>query len=167
MATVAVREAGPGDVPVVRRIARTSWRAAHADIVGRELVEAFVDEYYAPERLREQVRQDGQVYLVATVDDAERPVGFAAAGPSEAPEADWSLYAIYVHPEWWGEGVGTHLLGRVERWVRGRGGRRVRLVVLQDNDRAVRFYERRGYDRVSDHWDDELGAAGWVYVTDL
>jgi GNAT superfamily N-acetyltransferase len=44
-----------------------------------------------------------------------------------------------------GQGVGRALLDYVERWARDRGYREVVLDVFAGNQRAIVFYERRGY----------------------
>ncbi len=55
------------------------------------------------------------------------------------------MYAIYVHPEHTGRGVGRALLTEsVERCSRAGHGRLL-LWVLKENGRARRFYERAGF----------------------
>ena len=63
-------------------------------------------------------------------------------GPDEA-----DVKAIYVHPDWWGDGVGTALL---ERGLDALPDRveRVRLEAFADNDVGARFYEARGFEQV-------------------
>lgn len=43
-------------------------------------------------------------------------------------------------------GIGTRLLSLAEEAARRHGCRRVRLVTTNDNIRALRFYQRRGYE---------------------
>jgi GNAT superfamily N-acetyltransferase len=69
--------------------------------------------------------------------------GFAAVSPP------W-LDALYVRPEAWGTGIAGRLYDLAVAELRSRGVETAELWVLEDNDRARRFYERRGWihDRV-------------------
>jgi diamine N-acetyltransferase len=58
--------------------------------------------------------------------------------------ADW-LDGLYVVPELWGTGVAEMLHDRALEVVRGLGSVRCHLWVLEENARARRFYERRGW----------------------
>lgn len=50
-----------------------------------------------------------------------------------------------------GRGVGTALLGACVDEARASGATRVFLVTTNDNPRALRFYQRRGFDMVALH----------------
>jgi putative acetyltransferase len=55
------------------------------------------------------------------------------------------LEAIYVRPAAWGSGLAGELHDAAVEELRARGVDRARLWVLERNDRARRFYERRGW----------------------
>jgi GNAT superfamily N-acetyltransferase len=57
---------------------------------------------------------------------------------------EW-LEGLYVVPERWGSGLADELHDRALEVVRGLGSAGCRLWVLEDNARARRFYERRGW----------------------
>lgn len=77
------------------------------------------------------------------VAEAEEPVGVACAG-------DGWLEGLYVVPEHWGTGVADGLHDRVLELVREKGAAECRLWVLESNQRARRFYERRGWHENGD-----------------
>ena len=81
--------------------------------------------------------------IVAEVDG--KVVGFVSVGASRSDDAEGELYAIYVHPDHWGTGVGRELMQAGEAELRRLGHRRVILWVLDDNPRARRFYELAGW----------------------
>jgi ribosomal protein S18 acetylase RimI-like enzyme len=166
-----VREATTGDVEAVQRVASASWHAAHADIAGEAVVAEFLEEYYSIQRLREDVADQSRLFLVAedgAVTESESTVvGFALALPADDDPGVFALGRIYVDPDHWGEGVGTRLLDRVEGHVRARDGSRLRLGVMAENDRAVGFYESRGFERVEAGHDDRLDVRRYVYAKDL
>ena len=70
--------------------------------------------------------------------DREQSVGAACV-------ADGWLEGLYVVPERWGTGLGEELHDRALDEVRGLGSGSCKLWVLEDNARARRFYERRGW----------------------
>jgi ribosomal protein S18 acetylase RimI-like enzyme len=56
---------------------------------------------------------------------------------------EWELFCIVVHPP--AEGTGTALVNALMDAARARGIRRIWLVTTNDNQRALRFYQRRGF----------------------
>jgi GNAT superfamily N-acetyltransferase len=55
------------------------------------------------------------------------------------------LMAMWVHPKIRGSGGADELVEAVIAWAQSEGAKRVRLKVIQGNDRARRFYERMGF----------------------
>jgi GNAT superfamily N-acetyltransferase len=70
--------------------------------------------------------------------------GFCAVGPST--DEDWGeVYAIYVDPHRWGEGVGRDLLAAGEQALIDDGHWQALLWVLDGNTQARAFYLRQGW----------------------
>ena len=69
---------------------------------------------------------------------ADDPVGAACVS------VEW-LEGLYVVPEHWGTGLAGSLHDRALELVRELGSTRCHLWVLEENLRARRFYERRGW----------------------
>jgi ribosomal protein S18 acetylase RimI-like enzyme len=179
MTDVTVRETTVDDVHDVQRVARAGWHAAYDDIFGPERVEETVDSWYDPERLvADDVRDPERPFFVGE-HRGDRPddagpgdategdiVGFAEAAAGDEPGV-WQLYRIYVHPDAWGEGVGTLLLAEIEAAVRERGVEELRVSVHAENDVGVSFYEARGFDRVGTEPDDLFGGRRHEYAKPL
>ena len=161
MSEFEVRVATPDDVPGIQSVARESWHATYDDILGADAVEQVVDGWYAAEELAQSIeREDGQ-FLVAERDGMI--VGFAQGVLSDEDDAA-HLPRIYVQSYHWGEGIGTELLDGVETWASERGVRRLRLVVLADNEAGNGFYEKHGYDVVSEREEELAGESVVEYV---
>lgn len=163
---VDIAPAEPADIEAVQRVAERAWHEAHAPIVGAETVEEFLDEHY--DRASFEARMaDEEAILAVACDPDDGVVGYAFASPAEDDEATYNLGQIYVAPARWGEGVGSALLAHAERTIAERGGDRVRLGVMAENDRAVDFYEAAGYRRVDEFYDERIDAAGYSYAKEL
>jgi GNAT superfamily N-acetyltransferase len=81
--------------------------------------------------------------LVAEIDG--EIVGYVSVGPCRDEPSEGELYAIYVHPEHWGTGIGRELIQAGEQRMRELGHQEAVLWVLEDNPRARRFYEAAGW----------------------
>lgn len=64
---------------------------------------------------------------------------------------DWEVVTLDAVES--GHGVGAALLGSVERAARAAGARRLWLITTNENTRALRFYQRCGFDLVALHHD--------------
>ena len=64
------------------------------------------------------------------------------------PLADdaWYLGSLTVDPRLQNAGLGRQLLAASEHWVRERGGRVIRMTVVNVRDSLIAWYERRGYE---------------------
>lgn len=69
------------------------------------------------------------------------------------------IVTLDVLPEYRHSGLGTRLIGQVERRVQLAGARWMDLHVFTGNDGAIRFYERVGYERIG-RKERFYGAAG-------
>lgn len=170
MDDVIVRPAEAGDVADVRRIARESWHAAYDDIVGPDAVESVVSEWYDLTHLRRSVERDDGVFLVAetdandTNDDSDSEIVGFGQGVLGSEDDAAELPRIYVHPDYWGEGVGSELLKRIEDWLAEHGAERLRLIVLADNEVGNAFYESHGYPTVGSRESEFEGETYTDYV---
>jgi GNAT superfamily N-acetyltransferase len=99
------------------------------------------DKYPFPdeaERLRwMEIFQSPNVSILVAEREGQ-PGGGAVIGREE-------LAHFFVVPEWWGSGVADVLHDAVLQTLRERGDSVGRLWVLEENHRARRFYERRGW----------------------
>lgn len=90
-------------------------------------------------------------------------LGFCYLGPAgaeeEAPAGTGMLNAIHVHPDAVGSGVGLALMNTCLAEFTDLGCHRALLYVVQDNDRARRFYERGGWAADGAARTTEIGAA--------
>jgi ribosomal protein S18 acetylase RimI-like enzyme len=140
-----VRPARATDIPAIAEVIVSAWQAAYRGILPDEWLDAM-----SIPRIEESwiggLQDETYKVLVVEADGCARGfVGFGAArGDDLDPDRVGELYAIYVHPEWWGRGAGRALLSEALAALRERGYAHVVLWTMRDNARARRFYERAG-----------------------
>jgi len=161
---------GDADVEGLIRTRGRAWREAYDEILpDAVLAEITVDP--TPEDVadwNERLGGDRRALFVAVVDgtvrgfvdvcwDDERTKPFV--GPDEA-----GLKGIYVDPEWWGEGIGSALLGRAIDALPSELDA-VRLEAFADNAIGAGFYASRGFERTGTSAIDVAGEG--EYATDV
>jgi [ribosomal protein S18]-alanine N-acetyltransferase len=126
---------------------RSMTRGDLPDVLALEH-ELFPDDPWSPEMFADELDQPpgARMYLVASRD--KRPLA-GYAGMMFVPggtQAD--VLTIAVHPDCWGYGIGSLLLGTLIDEARRRGCDEVFLEVRADNDRAHGLYLRRGFTEI-------------------
>jgi ribosomal protein S18 acetylase RimI-like enzyme len=96
-----------------------------------------------PQEIEKKLRRDPDLFLVAEM--AGRIVGSVLGG---FDGRRGMMYHLAVDPSHRQNGIGALLLDELERRLRDRGCIRYYLLVTQDNEAAIRFYEGRGWQRM-------------------
>jgi ribosomal protein S18 acetylase RimI-like enzyme len=128
---VTLRPARPDDAPAIAAIWHLGWRDGHLGNVPDELVAARTEASFLP-RAVERV----PATTVAEVDGAV--AGFVTVIDDEVEQ-------VYVSAAHRGQGVADSLMEAAERQLARAGHPRAWLAVVAGNERARRFYERRGW----------------------
>jgi GNAT superfamily N-acetyltransferase len=129
-----IREARADEGPILAAVQERASVAALAHIFPPELYPYPREAVHA--RWAAAVGETDTRALIAVSD--QEPVGAACV------TLGW-LEGLYVVPERWGTGLADSLHERALDVVRDLGSDSCRLWVLEDNARARRFYERRGW----------------------
>ena len=143
---IRIRWAGPDDSQAIAEIHVCAWRAAYEGIVPAEVLEGLSVADRAV-RHRARIAENPNRMAVAKADG--RILGFAALGDcrddDKPGERTGEVFAIYVDPSRWREGIGGKLLVWAEAELCGRDKREVVLWVLRANAASRRFYQAHGY----------------------
>ncbi len=133
----------------------TSWQEAYRGIVSDRYLDSMT---VAATTAR--ARQFPENTLVAK--DREKVVGFAVYGPSRDEDLKdaGEVVAIYVLSAYTGRGIGYRLMN--EAFARLSEYDTILVWVLEKNERAIRFYQRYGFecDGCRQQWN--LGAPGAI-----
>jgi GNAT superfamily N-acetyltransferase len=145
MGALSIRAAEPNDAETLFAIHRESAMAAYVEIFPPDCYrfpDAEMREVWA------RALRDGDT-SVLIAERAGSPVGFATASPG------W-LRNLFVAPAEWGRGAGAALHDQAVALLRSGGASIAQLWVLEENERARRFYETRG-------WQDDGGRSRSVF----
>ncbi|MGW0288515.1 N-acetyltransferase family protein [Streptomyces tuirus] len=148
MSEPRIREMTLADCGAVAEVRVGGWRSAYRGLVPQSYLDRLSVEEDAERRRTRLAQGDGSVVNLVAEDTGGEIVGWACHGPyrdGEVLTEDAELYAIYVHPDRVGRGVGRALLTESVARCRAAGHGRLLLWVLKENDRARRFYERAGF----------------------
>lgn len=155
-APIALRRATPDDAGVLAALAERTFRDTFgADNAAHDL-EAYVREAFAPDRVRAELDDASNAFLLAVLDGAASLAGYAKLRavpphPRVAGPAPVELQRLYVAQQAIGHGVGAALM-RASLDVAGEAGHETLwLGVWERNARAIAFYERWGFETVGDH----------------
>ncbi|MFJ4682350.1 GNAT family N-acetyltransferase [Streptomyces sp. NPDC091377] len=146
-AAVTVRGMTLGDCDRVAEIRTGGWRSAYRGLMPQPYLDALSAGEDA-ERQRARFGQGGGRVVDLVAERDGEVLGWACHGPYREGDAlteDAELYAIYVDPGHYGEGVGRTLLSESLRRCAAVGHPRMLLWVVEGNASARRFYEKAGF----------------------
>jgi len=144
MEHTSIRLATAKDAETIAQIINSAWQTAYAGIVPQAYLDSL-KEIPRAQRLIEGLEQfpDLQYYLF---EEDGIPVGTASLHPThdeDLPDtAEFTFF--YFLPCVWRRGYGKLLLDRLKADARQRGFRQICCWVLEENTRAIAFYESQG-----------------------
>jgi ribosomal protein S18 acetylase RimI-like enzyme len=139
-----VRRAKATDAPAIAAIHVHAWQTAYQGIVPS----AFLDSLSIEEREgRWRANLELRTSETWVAEENEEVVGWISAAGSRDPDSQpltGEVWAMYVDPSCWRQGLGRRLLREAEGYLVTCGFSEVTLWVLEENTRAIAFYESNG-----------------------
>jgi ribosomal protein S18 acetylase RimI-like enzyme len=164
MTDFTCRDATPDDAAALADLFARCFTETFGHLYRPDDLEAFLASVTAETFAEELGSPD---FVIRVAETGSRLIGFAKIGPSavpiETPPETAELRQIYVLRPWHGRGVAQQLYDWAEEEARRRRHKHLQLTVYIENERARRFYERRGfvgigrYDfMVGNHADEDI-----------
>lgn len=144
---VKIRHATLADVKAIHLLAHKIWWPTYAKILEKEQIQFMLDLFYAEEKLKKQISNGQQSFILLT--ENEFPVAFAAFAADPENEETMILEKIYCLPETHGKGYGRQLLDFVATQARLAGKSILQLYVYREN-KAKSFYEKMNFKVVKE-----------------
>ncbi|MGK6320776.1 N-acetyltransferase family protein [Sphingomonas sp. DT-204] len=147
------RDATPADGPALDAMARAIWVETFAHSCSAEDAEAYLATAYGPAGALLRDLNGGRARFRLAL-AAERIVGYAKLNPPWLPDAEpgaMQLSQLYVVRDFHGAGIAHALMDWSIDAARAAGAAALLLTVWEENHRARRFYEKRGFVHVGDY----------------
>ena len=140
-----IREATPADARAIATIHVQSWRAAYHGIVPAEYLQSLsIDRREAV--WRELLSNKASETFVAEYQGGVQGwINIGKSRDADAHSQTGEVWALYVDPACWGQGIGTTLWAEAMKRFALSGFAEATLWVLRDNQRAIRFYQATGF----------------------
>jgi GNAT superfamily N-acetyltransferase len=149
---VKIRHGQPGDALGLAVVHLEAWQSGYRTLISTEALEQLslsareeLWQVALTERQHPDLRRQIDVAVVAN-----EIVGFCAAGtaPPHSPNTTTGeIYAIYVRPAVWSNGIGQNLISVATDYLRDIDMKVGQLWMVKGNVRAQHFYERSGWAR--------------------
>lgn len=141
-----IRPATSEDSESIVRVNVASWQVGYKDLIPQKiLMEISVEERL--KRWQRAWHRDGFKVLVKELN--QEIIGYCAYGPLRSPASDkdniGEIYSLYLLPIHWQQGFGTDLLSYANANLKREGFNTLMIWVLEGNQRAIRFYQKRGF----------------------
>lgn len=145
MTAMRIRQARPDDASAVAAVRVRSWQAAFAGLLPQDYLDAMDPGCEEPEWKTRIAEAQWPSSGVLVAESEAGIVGFTGFGPCQEDPAIAEIGTLYAMPEVWSAGVGKELMLATLTALRQADYAHATLWVLEDNERARRFYEASGW----------------------
>lgn len=145
MKEVIIRNVKKEDIPEVVDIKIMGWQAAYQNIIDSKYWKELNAEREERIKKMEKNYQDSG-FIVAELNG--KVVGFCRFidnnSHSKNLNIDCELLALYVHPDYKYQGIGTKLFEFVKTYFKNKKKRKMGLWCLKENEPSKKFYKKMG-----------------------
>jgi ribosomal protein S18 acetylase RimI-like enzyme len=141
-----IRPAGPDDAEALALVGAATFLETFAGVIDGAGIVVHCSDQHAAETYRAYFAKGAKAWI-AEVEPGGAPVGYALLCEPELEQArpgDIELKRIYLFSRFQGMGIAAALMDAVAGAAAGRS--RLLLGVKDDNDRALAFYRKYGFE---------------------
>jgi len=136
----------------ISKIYEESWKYAYKGLIP----ESFLDSLESGRWVSFLELEDINTIVMTENGEYIGTSSFCASRFEEHQSAG-EIVSIYLMPEYMGKGWGRKLINVILEELRKQGYREIFLYVLEENKKAIRFYENSGFMRENDYLEDKIG----------
>ena len=149
-----IRPATSQDIPVIAALHIAGWKGAYGGIVNQDYLDSLTVEKRIKDWTEWMGSGESEIFLA---EENANPAGFVVIGRTKTPPPGSSpirpshsgeIYALYLDPQFWRQGVGTALIKHAAQELKARKHSSICLWVLEANVRGKAFYEKMGGQRL-------------------
>lgn len=149
-----ILEAGIDDIWIIQSLAERIWEKTYKTIITADQISYMMEMMYSTSSLEKQMNEEGQYYLLAK--DGDEYIGYLSYEMNYDEEPFIKIQKIYVLSSAQGKGIGTLLIDEVLKTAKANKADRIKLNVNRDNNRAINFYKRNGFN-IEKEEDNDIG----------
>ncbi|GHV12856.1 GNAT family N-acetyltransferase [Clostridia bacterium] len=141
---INIRPAVPADAPDMAEIHMRSWEVAYKDIIPAD----YIHKKNATRQVLWQRIVTDENTSKYVIQVSGKTAGFMEIAPSRDDDADndtYELHGIYLHPDYFRQGIGTQAMRFAFDKARSIGKTVMTLWVFAENTNSVSFYEKCGF----------------------
>lgn len=131
-----IRKAETADKSALGRIYCEAWKEAYKDLLPKEYLANLNEELCTPKT------NNLQNYFVAETENIVAGLINYGVSRDNANEKTGKIRAIYILPQFWRKGLGKTFFRTAQGEMKKQGYTSAYLWVLEQNERAVKFYEK-------------------------
>jgi ribosomal protein S18 acetylase RimI-like enzyme len=132
----------------------------------REKGEAYIDESGFKQIIKNDTESNRNIFLVAEVNG--KIVGFSRCEGNKLKRFSHKVeFGVCVLKEYWGYAIGKNLLIESIQWADSNEIKKITLNVLENNDKAIKLYEKYGFEVEGILKNDKVLSDGKYYNTIL
>jgi len=151
---IIIREVKAEELPELRTLSLQTFIETFAKDNSVENMQAYLDEAFAPGKLEKEFRHPETAFYFALSGDL--PVGYlklqwGKAQSERMKGQSLEIERIYVLMSQYGKQAGPTLLEKAIAVAAEKGSEYIWLGVWEANARAIRFYEKNGFEVFSKH----------------
>jgi diamine N-acetyltransferase len=155
---IEVKKAEFEDAEYISLLGRITFRETFGHLFSiQEELETYLNDTFSVEKIRSSIMKENNVFWLAFVDDL--PIGYAKFKKKSwfddaEREAVSQVQKIYILKDFLKLKLGFNLYQHIENEAISLDSKLLWLVVLHTNDRAIKFYEKIGFEKTRQHFFD-------------
>lgn len=131
------------DVPAIVALMNVTFRSGGADAGWTTEADCFEGDRTNEAMLRQDMADNPDAAMLLWRRPDGSPLGCVWLEPEGGDV--WYLGSLGIDPREQNGGLGRRLLAAAEKWVLARGGREIKMTVINVRDTLLAWYARRGY----------------------
>ncbi|WP_304235781.1 GNAT family N-acetyltransferase [Jiulongibacter sediminis] len=149
-----IRKGTIADAEMLSEIGTLSFIESHGLSGPQADIEAYAKKYFTPESFEAELKEPSNVYYIIFCEG--KPAGYSKiifnSPHFNVPESRVTkLERLYLLKEFYGRNLGAELFNFNLNLSKEAGEKGLWLYVWKGNDRAIRFYQKQGFEIVGSH----------------
>lgn len=154
MGNIEIIKVGIEDIPRLQDVGRQTFYETFSSNNADEDMKKYLDESFSDERLTAEINNDNSEFYFAALND--NIIGYLKLNTAQAQteikdDNALEIERIYVLKEFHGKNVGKVLYDKAIEVAGHKNVDYVWLGVWEENFRAIRFYEKNGFEMFDKH----------------